>query len=218
MSRTAISYGMVTAMTRLWSLLIGYAFGNLLFAMIIGKLLLHKDPTKYGSHNPGTANVGAVFGKKFGILTCLGDLAKTLICLFIIRALFPGQVNLAYAGLGLILGHCFPIWMKGQGGKGVAVAAQLLVFYDWRAGFICLLIGLLLVILMKNLTVPPLSFVLIFSVYELVKEPVESGIVLLACLCVMIYKFRRDLVDFLQGRGKRVDVLYSIKKKMGVLK
>lgn len=205
-------------MTRLWSLLIGYAFGNLLFAMIIGHLFLHANPTEYGSHNPGTANVGSVFGFKWGILTCLGDLAKTLACLFIVRAAFPGQVNLAYGGLGLILGHCFPLWLKGHGGKGVAVVAQLIVFYDWRVGFICLLIGLLLVILMKNLTIPPLAFMLIFSLFELFKGSNESGLILLICLTIMTFKFRGDLVDFFNGSSKRVDVLYSIKKKMGILK
>ena len=42
------------------SLVIGYFLGNILFAMIVTKIFLHKDPTKYGSGNPGTANVGAV--------------------------------------------------------------------------------------------------------------------------------------------------------------
>ncbi|WP_373868189.1 glycerol-3-phosphate acyltransferase, partial [Lactobacillus nasalidis] len=42
--------------------------------MFVGRYFLHKDPTKYGSGNPGTANMGAVFGKKAGILTCVGDL------------------------------------------------------------------------------------------------------------------------------------------------
>lgn len=38
-------------MARFWSILIGYVFGNFLFAMIIGRLALHVDPTKYGSRN-----------------------------------------------------------------------------------------------------------------------------------------------------------------------
>ena len=59
------------------SLVIGYFLGNILFAMIVTKIFLHKDPTKYGSGNPGTANVGAVFGKKWGILTCIGGENRT---------------------------------------------------------------------------------------------------------------------------------------------
>ncbi|TDG63623.1 hypothetical protein C5L18_001034 [Lactobacillus amylolyticus] len=53
-------------MAQLWSTLIGYVFGNFLFAIIIGRIFLKIDPAKYGSGNPGTANMGAVFGKKWG--------------------------------------------------------------------------------------------------------------------------------------------------------
>lgn len=115
-------------MARIYATLIGYVFGNFLTAMIVGKLFLKINPTEYGSHNPGTANMGAVFGKKWGILTCLGDLLKSLIALFIVYFVFPGHINIAYAGLGLILGHCFPIWNHFKGGKGVAVSAQVAVF------------------------------------------------------------------------------------------
>lgn len=45
-------------MNELISLVIGYFLGNILFAMIVAKIFLHKDPTKYGSGNPGTANIG----------------------------------------------------------------------------------------------------------------------------------------------------------------
>lgn len=128
-------------MARIWATLIGYVFGNFLTAMIVGKIFLKINPTEYGSHNPGTANMGAVFGKKWGILTCLGDLLKSLIALFIVYFAFPAHINIAYTGLGLILGHCFPIWDHFRGGKGVAVAAQVAVFYNWKAGFATLISG-----------------------------------------------------------------------------
>lgn len=201
-------------MARLWSLLIGYLLGNLLFASIIGKFFLHKDPTKYGSGNPGTANMGAVFGKKWGILTCLGDLAKSLLALFIVYFAFPAHINQAYVGLGLILGHCFPFWDHFKGGKGVAVAAQVTVFYDWRAGFITLIIALVLTALMQNLTIPPLIFMLLFSIWTMLHD-MEAGIVFLIITLIMAFKFRKDIVDFLTGHGKKVDILYTIKKKLG---
>ena len=202
-------------MARLLSILIGYIFGNFLFAMIIGRLALHTDPTKYGSGNPGTANMGAVFGKKWGILTCSGDLLKTAIALLIVHLAFPGKINLAYAGLGLILGHCFPIWNHFQGGKGVAVAALLTVVYDWKAGIITLLIALVLTAIMQNLTIPPLVFMILFSVFEFFKNQ-EAGIIFLIITGIMIFKFWKDIIDFFTGHGKKVDILYSIKKKLGI--
>ena len=202
-------------MARIWATLIGYVFGNFLTAMIIGKIFLKINPTEYGSHNPGTANMGAVFGKKWGILTCLGDLLKSLIALFIVYFAFPAHINIAYTGLGLILGHCFPIWDHFRGGKGVAVAAQITVFYDWEAGFATLLVALVLTAIMQNLTIPPLVFMLLFSVYEFLQNQ-EAGIIFMVITLIMVFKFWKDIIDFFTGHGKKVDILYSIKKKLGV--
>ena len=202
-------------MERVWATLIGYIFGNFLTAMVVGKIFLKINPTEYGSHNPGTANMGAVFGKKWGILTCLGDLLKSLIALFIVYFVFPAHINIAYTGLGLILGHCFPIWDHFKGGKGVAVAAQVAVFYDWKAGFATLLIALVLTAIMQNLTIPPIVFMLLFSVYEFWHNQ-EAEIVFLVITLIMIFKFWHDIIDFFTGHGKKVDILYSIKKKLGI--
>lgn len=185
--------------------------------MIVGKFFLHKNPTEYGSKNPGTANVGAVFGKKFGIITCAGDLAKSLIALIIVFFLFnQSKEALAYCGLGLILGHSYPIWFHFKGGKGVAVSAMWIVFFNWKAGLIALLFGLLLTILMKNLTIPPLVYMLGYSIYIWVIDGWQVGIVFLIATLVMTIKFWKDIIDFFAGRGKRVDVLTTIKKKLGI--
>lgn len=202
-------------MAQLWSTLIGYVFGNFLFAMIIGRIFLKIDPAKYGSGNPGAANMGAAFGKKWGIMTCIGDLLKTGIALLIVHFLFPDKINLAFTGLGLILGHCFPLWNKFHGGKGVAVAALLSVAYDWKAGLITLLIALFLTAVMQNLTIPPLVFMLLFSIYQLLHN-LEAGIVFLLITLIMAFKFRKDIVDFFTGRGKKVDILRTLKRKLGI--
>lgn len=199
-----------------WSTVIGYGFGNILFAMIIGKGFLHKDPTKFGSDNPGTANMGAVLGKKWGILTCIGDLAKTLIALLIVSFLYHWNwLAICFCGLGLILGHSFPIWNHFNGGKGVAVSALWVVYFNWKLGLLWLLVALILVILMKNLTIPPLVYMYGFSINIWVINGWQYGLLFLLGSLIMTFKFRKDIVDFFAGRGKRVDILTTLKKKLG---
>ena len=123
----------------------------------------------------------------------------------------------AYTGLGVVLGHCFPVFNHFKGGKAVAVTAMVTVLYDWRAGLITLLIALVLTAIMQNLTIPPLVFILSFSIYQLTKS-LEPGLVFLIMTAVMAFKFRYDIRDFFTGHGKRVDILYTIKKKLGILK
>lgn len=199
------------------AVLIGYIFGNFMSAMFVGKFYLHQDPTKFGSGNPGTANVGAVFGKKAGIMTCVGDLLKTLLAIGLVYAIYRQHLLIAYMGLGVVIGHCFPIMNHFKGGKAVAVMAMTTVLYDTKAGLITLLIALFLTAVMQNLTIPPLVFMLLFSFYELSKS-VEAGVIFLIITGIMAYKFKKDIYDFFTGHGKRVDILYSIKKKLGILK
>lgn len=199
------------------AVLIGYIFGNFMSAMFVGKFYLHQDPTKFGSGNPGTANVGAVFGKKAGIMTCVGDLLKTLLAIGLVYAIYRQHLLIAYTGLGVVIGHCFPIMNHFKGGKAVAVMAMTTVLYDTKAGLITLLIALFLTAVMQNLTIPPLVFMLLFSFYELSKS-VEAGVIFLIITGIMAYKFKKDIYDFFTGHGKKVDILYSIKKKLGILK
>lgn len=200
-------------MWRVGAILIGYAWGNLVFAYVVSHYYLHVDPSKVGSGNPGTANVGAVFGKKYGILTCLGDFGKTILALILSYWLYRSQLALAYTGLGLILGHCFPLWRHFRGGKGVAVAIVLLLSYDWHWALVALLIALLAATIIQNLTIPPLMFMLLFSVTDQ-QMHFEARLIFGLMTLVMFIRFWPDVVDFCLGRGKRVDILKTIKRKL----
>lgn len=202
-------------MFRLGALLIGYICGNFVTAYFVTAHLLHSDPTKVGSGNPGTANVGAVFGKKYGTLTAVGDLAKAVIALAITWLLFKNHLALAYTGLGLMLGHCFPLFYHFKGGKGVAVSIALLLVYDVRIAVAVLLIALVMTALMQNLTIPPLTFMLLFSIFEYPIKA-EAGLVFGLIFLVMLVRFWSDVVDFFAGRSKRVDILKTIKRKLGI--
>ena len=119
---------------RLICLLIGYGFGCIQWAYLIGK---HKgiDIRNYGSGNSGTTNAMRVMGKKTGYLVFFLDFGKGLICLLLVGALFGGEhPELVYllkmwAFPGVVLGHDYPFYMKFRGGKGVAVIAGFVLSY-----------------------------------------------------------------------------------------
>lgn len=198
------------------SFIIGYILGNFLFALIVGKYFLHADPTQNGSGNPGTANMGAVFGKKWGILTLIGDAVKSILALTITWLLFKSQLAMTYCGLGLMLGHCYPITNRFKGGKGVAVVGITILAVNFKIALIILLIALVLTIVMKNLTIPPLFFTYCFGVVNLLLGKVDRGLIFLLIGIIMTIRFWKDIIDFVQGNGKKVDILFSIKKKLGI--
>lgn len=101
----------------LWSI-IGYLFGSVPWALVIGKVFFHKDVRQYGSHNLGGTNAGRVLGKPIGALVIVLDALKAFIVMAIASKFMPDAV--VYAGFFAIIGHCFPVFAQFRGGKGVA--------------------------------------------------------------------------------------------------
>lgn len=149
----------------LWCVLIGYAFGNILTASLVGRLF-EKDLFKSGSGNPGMTNTIKVLGKKAGIFVLLGDILKTCAAVYICVLLFPAYTKLIplYTGCGTLLGHCFPIWHHFQGGKGVAVTAASFVLYWPLAGFSALAAGALGVLMKFGVKIAALLIDVVFMI------------------------------------------------------
>lgn len=136
----------------------GYLWGTCLTAYVVAQLVAHEKPTAVGSGNPGSANIGAVYGKLAGTGVACGDLAKTFIAL-VAGEIWWGQASqiLAIIGLGVFLGHCFPIWFRFQGGKGVAVLVGFLVYVLHLVALVPLIGALVVVIITQSLTLGALT-------------------------------------------------------------
>ena len=117
-------------MERVISILIGYAFGLFQTGYIYG-MMKQIDIRKHGSGNAGTTNALRTLGWKAGIITFLGDCLKCLIAVIVVRLIFSQSSNLqllvGYAGLGVVLGHNYPFYLKFKGGKGIAATAGLVL-------------------------------------------------------------------------------------------
>jgi len=101
-----------------------YLCGSIPFGLLLGKLFGGMDVRKAGSGNIGATNVARSAGPVAGILTLLLDAAKGAAPVWLARHYFPDHAALqVLAGLGALVGHCFPVWLKFRGGKGVATAA-----------------------------------------------------------------------------------------------
>ena len=117
---------------RVISVGIGYLCGMFLSGFLYGKKE-NVDLRKVGSGNVGTTNTMRNLGVKAGILTLIGDVCKVFMAMVIVWLIFrnryPDSVKVLelYAGVGCILGHDFPAYMKFKGGKGIAAMAALAV-------------------------------------------------------------------------------------------
>ena len=110
-----------------WSLLIsGYLIGSVSSAILVSTLMGLPDPRKSGSNNPGTTNVLRLGSKIGALITLMGDILKGLLPLLAVRTwISDDSLLLVGLGLGIFLGHLFPLYFKFSGGKGVATALGL---------------------------------------------------------------------------------------------
>jgi acyl phosphate:glycerol-3-phosphate acyltransferase len=103
-----------------------YLLGSIPFGLLLGKLFGASDVRKEGSGNIGATNVARVAGPVAGILTLLLDAGKGALAVAgAARLTNDSALWMMVAGFCALLGHCFPIWLRLHGGKGVATAAGI---------------------------------------------------------------------------------------------
>ncbi len=118
-------------MTTLIFVVCAYLLGSVSFAVLMSKAFGLADPRTYGSGNPGATNVLRSGKKAAAALTLLGDAAKGWLAVFLAIRFAPhdgeGLMMVALVALAVFLGHLFPVFLKFNGGKGVATALGVLL-------------------------------------------------------------------------------------------
>jgi acyl phosphate:glycerol-3-phosphate acyltransferase len=100
-----------------------YLIGSIPFGLLLAKLFGGGDVRKAGSGNIGATNVTRVAGPVAGILTLAFDTAKGTAAVWLAgRVTNDSATWMMIAAFAVLLGHCFPVWLKFKGGKGVATA------------------------------------------------------------------------------------------------
>lgn len=110
-------------------ILAAFLLGSIPSGILLSRLHGLSDPRTIGSGNIGASNMTRLGGKKLGALTLLCDALKGLILVVPLKIYLPDATYLpAIAGAMAILGHCYSIFLRFRGGKGVATAAGVLLF------------------------------------------------------------------------------------------
>ena len=210
-------------MERVICLLIGYAFGLIQTGYLYGRTK-HIDIRTKGSGNAGTTNALRTMGVKAGVVTLLGDCLKCVFAVLAVRLIFGGAhgdilpVLSQYAGLGAILGHNYPFYMKFKGGKGIAVTAGIIIT-TWNIWImlICLSVFLIAVAATKYVSVGSLTVALTYFICVVVYGQmggfhVDGGhlyeMYILAALVVVsaFYKHAANIKRLMNGTENKLSV------------
>ena len=114
------------------ALLLGYLLGSVPFGLILTRLTGAGDLRSIGSGNIGATNVLRTGRKGLAAATLLLDMGKGFLAVWLAWLWFPDWAVLA--AMGAFLGHCFPVWLKFNGGKGVATMMGVALGLAWPIG------------------------------------------------------------------------------------
>ena len=200
-------------------LIICYLIGSIPFGLILTKLFDNNDLRNIGSGNIGATNVLRTGNKTLALLTLILDLSKSFIPLFIFFKLYPHPIindffNLVIVdkiflilvfGYFFVLGHCFPIWLKFKGGKGIATSLGVILSIDFLIGVCLLTIWILVFLIFKISSLSALisstSFpILIFFKYE------KVNLLYLSILLTIFVFFthRANIIRLLKKEEKKI--------------
>ena len=199
--------------------IICYLIGSIPFGLILTKLFDNNDLRNIGSGNIGATNVLRTGNKTLALLTLILDLSKSFIPLFIFFQIYPHPIIndffnpiivdkiflILVFGYFFVLGHCFPIWLKFKGGKGIATSLGVILSIDFFIGLCLLTIWILVFLIFKISSLSALisstSFpILIFFKYE------KVNLLYLSILLTIFVFFthRANIIRLLKKEEKKI--------------
>ena len=128
-----------------------YLLGSVSASILISRTMLGSDVREYGSGNAGATNMARTFGMASGLLTLMFDFCKGLIATYIGERLL-GDTGVLIGGIACLIGHCFPVFYRFKGGKGISVGAALGLAVHWKALAIILSVFLIVALLSKKVS------------------------------------------------------------------
>lgn len=192
-------------MSLLILLVAAYLLGSIPFAIVSSRLFGLEDPRRYGSGNPGATNVLRSGNKAAAALTLIGDCLKGWLAVWAASRLGFDALGAALAGIAAFLGHVFTIFLRFNGGKGVATALGVLAGVDWRIALTSLVVWLLVAFGSRYSSAGALAAAIVAPLAAAVFLGVGPIVVVLAGMsAVLIWRHAANIKRLIAGTEGRI--------------
>ncbi|TCQ11261.1 MULTISPECIES: glycerol-3-phosphate 1-O-acyltransferase PlsY [Sphingomonas] len=184
------------------SLVLSYLLGSIPFGVILTRAGGAGDLRTIGSGNIGATNVLRTGRKGLAAATLLLDMAKGAVAVLLVAHLFPGNALLAAAGA--FIGHCYPIWLKFKGGKGVATLMGIVVALYWPLGLVYAVVWLGLLAGLRISSVAGMAAALSAPFAAALFGRFDLVLLLLALALIVLWKHRENVERLFSGTEPRI--------------
>lgn len=179
-------------------ILLGYLYGSIPFALVIGKVFYNTDVRESGSGNLGGTNAGRVLGKKAGIAVIVLDALKAVIIFYLSSYLslkFNLNPDINYiAGLACIFGHCYPIFAEFRGGKAVSTSLGYFLCIEPLYAVVAIVVFLLVLKISKYVSLSSISTALIvLCITPFLAVSITAKLCMLVAVILLVYRHKDNI-------------------------
>ncbi|MEZ0496235.1 glycerol-3-phosphate 1-O-acyltransferase PlsY [Sphingomonas sp. IW22] len=184
------------------ALLVGYLLGSIPFGVLLTRMAGAGDLRAIGSGNIGATNVLRTGRKGLAAATLLLDMLKGAVAVWLVAAILPGLGTLAAAAA--FIGHCYPLWLRFKGGKGVATLMGISLALSGPVAAVYAVVWLGLLALLRISSVA--------GMLAAVSAPVSAAwfgrfdlvLVLLGLALIVLWKHRANIERLMNGSEPRI--------------
>ncbi len=163
-----------------------YLIGSVNSAILLVRTRYGQDVRERGSGNAGSTNVARNYGTGMGVLTLGCDILKAALAGLLGRSL-AGESGYMFACLLCLIGHCWPLYFRFKGGKGMAVAAGTLLFLDGKLFLLIAAFFVVTFLIWRRVSLSSILSVLTFPpLYYLTARRLDAVFVIGTVMCVLI--------------------------------
>ncbi|GGG68224.1 glycerol-3-phosphate acyltransferase [Salipiger pallidus] len=190
------------ALLILWAIL-GYLLGSIPFGMVLTKLMNLGDLRSIGSGNIGATNVLRTGNKAAAAGTLILDGGKGAVAVLLARWL-AAEDAAQLAGFMAFLGHCYPVWLRFRGGKGVATFLGLVLALSWPVGLMSCATWLAAVAMSRISSVGALVAALLSTGWMVLMREYDLTALTLVLAVLIFWRHRSNLARLKQGTEPKV--------------
>ena len=190
-------------------IIMGYLYGSIPFALVIGKLFYHTDVRNSGSGNLGGTNAGRVLGKKAGLSVIILDASKCCITIFIAKLVANTlhlDPNIIYfCALACVIGHCYPIFAGFRGGKAVSVAIGYALMTNIYAFAVALIVFMITLKISKYVSLASILAAISIAIISPFIGYTMTGVITNICIVVLlVYKHHSNIQRIKNGIENKI--------------
>jgi len=184
------------------ALVLGYLLGSIPFGVLLTRWGGAGDLRAIGSGNIGATNVLRTGRKGLAAATLLLDGAKGAVAVLLVGWLWPGEEMLAAAAA--LIGHCYPVWLRFRGGKGVATLMGVVLALHWPVGLAYAAVWIAMLALTRISSLAGLTAAASSPVGAALTGRFDLVLLLLALGLIVLWKHGQNIDRLLSGTEPRV--------------